>query len=142
MSMLDEIGAYLAAQGLGTVKTSSNNPTTWPIYKGGIFPANVDDVITVAAGPSDPPIDAMGSAVGAIVAEEDALVVQVRSENYATAEAKAQAAWNVLHKYGNDSLSGTRYLYIEARQVPFPIGRDDNGRWIIGFNCSVTKEKS
>lgn len=140
--MLDEIGAYLEAQGVGTVKTSSNDPTSWPIYKGGVFPANVDEVVSIASGPSDPPIDTMGSTVGQIVAEEEALVVQARSEDYTSAEARAWAAWNVLHKLGETTLSGTRYLYISARQMPFPIGRDDKGRWLLGFNCSVTKEKS
>jgi hypothetical protein len=140
--MLDEIGAYLEAQGVGTVKTSSNNPTSWPIYKGGVFPANVDEVVSIGSGPSDPPIDVMGSTPGDIVAEEEALVIQARSESYETADAKAWAAWNVLHKLGNTSLSGTRYLLILARQMPFPIGRDDKQRWLIGFNCSVTKEKS
>jgi hypothetical protein len=139
--MLDEIGAYLEAQGVGTVKTSSNSPT-WPIYKGGVFPANVDNVLSIATGPSDPPTDTMGSTVGGIVAENQALVVQARSEEYPTADGKAWDAWNVLHKLGNTTLSGTRYLLIMARQMPFPIGRDDKQRWLIGFNCDVTKEKS
>jgi hypothetical protein len=142
MSMLDEVGAYLEAQGIGTVKTSSNNPTTWPIYKGGVFPANIDEVVSIGDGPSDPPTDVMGSTVGEIVAENDALVVQARSMDYTVAEAKAQAAWDVLHKLGNTSLSGTRYLLIMARQLPFAIGRDDKQRWLLGFNCDVTKEKS
>lgn len=142
MSMLDEVAAYLEAQGIGTVKTSSNNPTSWPIYKGGVFPANVDEAMTVAAGPSDPPTDVMGSTVGAVVAENDALVIQARSFDYTSAETKAQAAWDVLHKLGNVTLNGTRYLLVMARQLPFPIGRDDKQRWLIGFNCDVAKEKS
>jgi hypothetical protein len=129
--MLAEVGAYLETQGLGTLKTSSNNPSSWPIC--------------------DPPIDTMGSTVGAVVAEQASLVVQVRSEQYDSAEAKARAIWNKLHKLGNTSLSGTRYLLIMARHAPFPIGgfgdraqggRDAEGRWILNFNCSVTKEKS
>jgi hypothetical protein len=149
--MLAEVGAYLETQGLGTLKTSSNNPSSWPIFLGGVFPANVDEVIALAEGPSDPPIDTMGSTVGAVVAEQASLVVQVRSEQYDSAEAKARAIWNKLHKLGNTSLSGTRYLLIMARHAPFPIGgfgdraqggRDAEGRWILNFNCSVTKEKS
>lgn len=142
MTMLNEIGAHLEAQGVGTVKTASNNPTTWPIYKGGVFPANVDEVVSIAESTSDPPTDTMGATVGLVVAENAALVVQTRSHDYTTAEARARLAWNALHKLGNVTLSGTRYLLVLARQAPFPIGRDDEGRWLIGFNCAVTKEKS
>ena len=138
--MLDEIGAYLEAQSVGTVKTTANNPS-WPIYKGGVFPGTQDDGITLAEGPGDSPISEMGSTVGAVAAEAPSLVVQVRSASYPTARNKAETAWTKLHKYIG-ILSGVRYLIIEARQSPFPIGRDEAGRWIIGCNYSVTKERS
>lgn len=138
--MLDEVGAYLAAQGVGTVKTTSNDPA-WPIYLGGMFPGDRDDAITLAEGPGEPPLDEMGSTVGAVAAEAPSLVVQVRSASYQTARSKAEAAWTKLHKYSG-TLSGVRYLLIEARQSPFPVGRDEDGRWIIGCNYSVAKERS
>lgn len=140
--MLDEIAAYLEAQGLGVVKTTGNAPT-WPIYKAGTSPAdNVDEVIIVAEGPGADPIDTMGNVVGAVVAEVCSLVVQTRSLSYPIARTKAQAIWSKLHKLGEIQLTGVRYLLVMARQSPFPMGRDDKTRWLVGCNYEVTKELS
>jgi hypothetical protein len=142
--VLDEVAHYLAAQGLGVVKTASNTPT-WPIYKGGVFGNNPDipDAIMVAVGPGDPPQDEMGGTAGAVPFENPSLVVQVRSASYSTADTKAQAIWAKLHKFvGSIGSPAVRYLLIRARQSPFPVGRDDTDRWLIGFNCDVSKERS
>lgn len=141
--MLDEVAAYLETQSLGVVKTTSNDPT-WPIFKGGLYPGtstNPDEAIGLTEGPGDGPINEMGSTVGAVAAEAPSLVVHVRSGSYVSARAKAEAIWTKLHKFAGP-LSGVRYLLIEARQQPFPLGRDDAGRWIIGCNYDVTKERS
>lgn len=138
--MLDEIGGYLQTQGLGTIKTPSNNPT-WPIYLGGVFPGTQDDAIALIEGPGDPPLDQMGATVGSVVAEAPSLVVQVRSSSYAVARTKAEAIWSKLHKYVG-TLGSTRYLWIAARQSPFPVGRDDRDCWILGCNYDVMKERS
>lgn len=141
--LLDEIGYYLEAQGIGVVKTSVNTPT-WPIYKG-TFGTNPDipNAIALAEGPSDPPVDEMGATVGAVPIENASLVVQVRSLSYATARLKANDAWTKLHKLaGSVGSPAVRYLLIQARQAPFPIGRDDSDRWIIGCNFDVAKERS
>lgn len=137
--LLDDVGSYLETEGIGTVKTSSNNPD-WPIFKGGLFEGTSDDAIGLAEGPGDPPTNEMGDTVGGVVAENPSLVVLVRSDSYPTARSKAEAVWLKLHKYAG-TLSGTRYLFIEARQTPFPTGRDPDGRWVIGCNYDVTKEK-
>ena len=138
--MLDEVGAYLAAQGVGTVKTSANDPA-WPIYLGGIFPGTRDDAIALAEGGGERPVNEMGPTVGAVAAESPELVAQVRSASYSSARSKAEAIWTKLHKYSG-TMSGTRYLLIEAWQSPYPVGRDDAGRWIIGCSYRVTKERS
>jgi hypothetical protein len=141
--LLDEVASYLEAEGIGVVKTTANDPA-WPIHKGGLYPgsqAHPNDAIGLLEGPGDFPINEMGATVGSVVAETPSLVVHVRSASYATARSKADAAWGRLHKYAG-TLGGVRYLLIEARQSPFPIGRDDAGRWIIGCNYGVTKERA
>jgi hypothetical protein len=141
--ILDEVAAYLETQGLGTVKLPTNDPA-WPIHKGGLHPGTVthpDDAIGLSEGPGDPPINEMGSTVGAVAAEAPSLVVTVRSSSYTTARAKAEAVRAKLHKYAG-TLSSTRYLLILARHSPFPLGRDDKDRWLIGCNYDVTKELS
>lgn len=141
--MLDEVAAYLEAQGIGVVKTSSNSPT-WPIYRG-TFGTNPDipNAIALMEGPSDPAQDEMGATVGAVVFENSSLVLQVRSANYGTARLKANDAWTKLHKFaGSIGSPAVRYLLIRARQQPFPVGRDDNDRWLIGCNFDVAKDRS
>jgi hypothetical protein len=141
--LLDEIAAHLEAEGLGVVKTAANDPA-WPIHKGGLYPgtqAHPHDAIGIIESPGGRPLDEMGAEVGAVAAEEAAFVVHVRSASYATARSKAGAAWGRLHKFAG-TLSGVRYLLIEATQSPFPLTRDDAGRWIIACNFNAAKELS
>jgi hypothetical protein len=138
--MLDEIAAYLEAQSLGTVKAGTNNPA-WPIFTGGVFPGTQNDAISVAESAGEGVVNEMGSTVGSVAAEAPALVVQVRSMSYASARTKAEAIWRKLHKYAG-TLSGVRYYLVLARSKPFPLGRDDGGAFLLGFNCDVTKEPS
>jgi hypothetical protein len=141
--LLDEVGAYLEAQAVGTVKTAANDPA-WPIHKGGLYPGTIahpDDAIGLLEGPGFRPLRQMDATVGAAVAEVPLLVLNLRSASYASGRAKAEAVWRKLHNYSG-TLSGVRYLLIEARQQPFPVGRDDKDRWIFGCNFDVTKEQS
>lgn len=140
MPMLDDVAAYLEAQSVGTVKTESNNPAAWPIYMGGAVPGSLDEVLYLAETAGAPPIDEMGSTVGAVVAEVPGLLVQARAKEYPVARARARLAWSKLHKLGNTTLGATRYLLILARQAPAPTGRDDAMRWVVGCNFEVTKE--
>ncbi len=137
---LDEVADYIESQGLGTVKTRGASPS-WPIYQN-LWPAGSTDAIFISEGPSLPPVDSMGGDVGVCEFEQVALVVQVRSSTYSVARARAQAIWGKLHKLGNVLLSGTRYLLVTARSSPFPMGRDDNGLWLVGCNYDVAKEVS
>ncbi len=142
-SMVDEVATYLAAQGVGTVKTASNDPA-WPIYTAGLqegTKTNPHDAIGLIEGVGESPQDEMGATVGAVIFENPSLVVQVRSRSAVTARTKAEACWAKLHKFVG-TLSGTRYLLMQARQSPMPIGRDDGDRWIFGFNVGVSKERS
>lgn len=137
--LLDDVAAFLEAQGLGNVKTTGSPATGWWIYKGTLVPSNQDSVIALIEGPGEQPLDEMGSTISAVVAENPGLVVQVRHSDYEPARAKAHALWVALHRKSG-VLGATRYLGIEARQSPFLFGRDDASRYLIGCNYSVMKE--
>jgi hypothetical protein len=140
--ILDEIADYLASLSLGTVKTNANTTPGapgWWIYKGAVETSNQDNAIFLTEFFGGPPEDIMGSTTGSVECEIVGLQVLCRSLSYETARAKSAALWDELHKFSG-TLGATRYLLIQARSSPFPIGRDQSSRWMIGFNCTVTKE--
>ena len=141
MPTLDILATYLAAQGAGTVKTSVAQPAVpWLIYKGGTPPGDRSDIITLTMYPGGPPIEVMGSGTAGVIAEEPRVQVTARNLDYSVAMAKAEALWTVLHNYSG-TVSGVRILRIACNTQPYPIGRDDATRFIIGFSCTVSKER-
>lgn len=140
MPLLDDVATRLAADGMGTVKTSSNDPASWPIYKGAGTAGNRAEMILLVAGPGEGVIEEMTATVGAAVAEIPTLVVSVRNADPSAAIVKAEAIWRKLHNLAEVTLGSTRYLRIEARQKPFAIGRDESNRHIVTCNYVVTKE--
>ena len=58
---------------------------------------------------------------------------------YQAARQKAQDAWEVLDGIANQTLSGVRYLWIEALRSPSWIRDDDLGRPLIGFDIRVAR---
>ncbi len=140
--LLDDVATYLQTQGLGTVKTTSaQTGTAWLIYKGGTVTGDRADAIFLSEYSDGGPIDQMGATTGVVVAEEVGLQIVARHAAYSTAKQKAEDIFGALHKLGNVTLGSTRYLLMMAKQTPFPIGRDQSNRWMIGFNMRVTKER-
>ena len=141
--LLDDVAARLESDGVGTVKTSSNTTPGlgWWIYKGATYPSNQDAIVALHESPGMAPTREMEDTVGAVVCENPGLLVQCWHLDYSEARAKAETVWGKLHNLNSVTLGSTRYLSIEARQQPFPTGRDDKGRWVIGCNYSVSKER-
>jgi hypothetical protein len=138
---LDLLADYLAAQGAGTVKTSVAQPNTpWLIYKGTTPPGDRSDIITLTMYPGTPPLEVMGSGTAGVIAEEPRVQVTARNLDYAVAMAKAETLWTILHNYSG-TLSGVRILRISCASQPYPIGRDDETRFMMGFSMSVSKER-
>ena len=133
--MLDEIGTYLAANGIGTVGTN--------LFKG-FMPDLPDAVVVLYETGGLAPYRAMRSAPGQPVATRPRLQVVCRNTQYeyAVARAKAQAVYVLLEGFGDQTLSGTRYLWIAAVQEPFMMGRDVTGRVQVAQNFDVVKEIS
>lgn len=124
--LLDNIGAYLAANSVGTVGST--------IFLGDM-PEMPNDLIALFEYAGDPPDDTHDGKHY----ENPGLQVRVRGVSYSTVRAKIADIENLLHTLANRHLSGTRYLFIRAVQSPFPIGRDQQKRVELVQNFIVTK---
>lgn len=135
MSLLDEVGTYLAANSIGTLGTNMFL---------GFLPDTPDACVALYETGGQEPVRAMRSAAGQPVASRPRLQVVCRADqyNYQTARAKSKAVAALLDGLGDTTLSGTRYLWVGAVQEPFLMGRDDSGRVQIAQNFDVVKELS
>ena len=73
--------------------------------------------------------------------ERPVVVVLTRSApyGYAAARQKAQDAWEVLDGISNQTLSGTRYLWIQALNSVHWIRDDDLARSILSFDVECAR---
>jgi len=135
MASLDELGVYLAAQGVGTVGTD--------LFLGGLPDAPPACVAVLETG-GMASAKAMRAAPGSPVAEQPGFQVIARGApfDYEGPRAKAQLAYRKLDGLGTSVLSGTRWFWVTATQSPFLIQRDENERVWIGFNVLAAKELS
>ena len=132
MATLDEIGTYLETQGVGTQATDLFLRSA---------PDTPDACVAVLEYGGAPPVPKMGNTPGAVILERPRIQVRARAATYTAAETKAKAAWSALHWFVG-TLSGTVYYKIEALQSPFLLERDENNRFIVGFNCQIEKDRS
>ncbi len=138
MAMLDEILAFLAAEGLGTVAID--------LFKSKM-PATPDACGTVyGSGGSGPDMNFGSSGVRF---ENPAVQIVFRGapDDHDGPEAKAQTAFDSMVGIAVDQvLSGTKYLMVRALQQPFAFGKnagqDENNRWRFACNFLVEKEPS
>ena len=54
----------------------------------------------------------------------------------------AETLYQFLHNQVGITLGGARYSVIEATSPPFPVGTDEQARWIIGIDIRCWKKKS
>ena len=131
MSLLDEVGAYLVSQGVGTAvdtdvflgKVPASPDTVWALIHYGGLPDETENLTQ-----------------GTTVRREFPrfqLVTRAGRDDYQTAYANARAAKTALTRVANQNLSGTRYLAILCENGPFFQRRDDNDRVEIVANFQV-----
>ncbi|HHV98601.1 MAG TPA: hypothetical protein GXX36_03350 [Clostridiaceae bacterium] len=123
--MLNEIGAYLQSQGIGTLATD--------LFLGQM-PEEPDNCIALFEYAGNPP-DLHWNG------EYPGLQVRVRNKSYAAGRAKIQQIYGLLHGLHGQVLSGTRYLLIKARGNPEVLQRDENNRIEFFVNFEVIKER-
>ena len=131
--VLDDVATYLQTQGIGTIGTN--------LFKGSL-PDSPDALVALIEVGGDAPIDVLSMAAGTIKVERPVIRVVARAgqDDYQAARTKAASAYQQLHGLTGQTLSGTRYLTIEARHPPFNLGRDENGRWLSGFDALCWKD--
>jgi hypothetical protein len=128
---LDELSAYLQAQGIGTAGTD--------IFSG-IIPDSPDACVSLMEYGGVSPVHALGG--GNAKFERPRVQVVARATTYSAARTKIEAVYKLLHKVTNTTLSSVRYLMIEAAQSPFFLERDSNNRVTLAVNFQVHKELS
>lgn len=129
-TVLDDLGAYLAAQGVGTVGAT--------IFLGVGLPAAPAACLVLKEYGGRAPSFTLPATSG-ISTEYPRVQVIVRSTTYALARATAEAAYKAFAKVANQTLTSTRYLRVEPLQAPGTPILDENGRTVISFNVECEK---
>lgn len=129
---LDELGAYLEAEGHGTESGSA------PTILHGALPANPDNVIVLKELPGWRP----GRVMGGVSYTDVRVQALVRDVSAATARTRAEALLVQLDGKADLTLSGTRYLFIEAMHEVADAGEDEKHRKIYSLTFRIKKERS
>jgi hypothetical protein len=122
--MEEDIIRYLQSIGQGTVGTN--------LFKG--FMPEKPDTLTV--------VKIYDSLISDLAWNGEYPIFQVatRGRSYDEALTRAQNVYEALHGLSEVIINGTRYLLIQAIQVPMPISKDKTNRCIFTTNFSVMKE--
>jgi hypothetical protein len=111
------------------------------IYRG-FMPEKPDESWQVVETGGLGPVHAMSAVAGAAVEEVAGVQLVRRSATYQKARADMNVAWKTLDGAGDRTINGTRYLWIEATQSPFALGRDETSRPLMACNFLVCKALS
>ena len=121
--LLDDIKDYLEQENIeGT------------IYLGQLAPSPDDCIALFEYAGETPDLHWNGEYPG--------LQVIARAKKYTDARSKIEQVKNVLHGVVEETINGTRYLLIHARQTPETLGKDENGRQLFVVNFRIIKEVS
>lgn len=126
--LLDEVATYLAAQLSLSVGAT--------VFKG-VAPETPDGLLVIYETPGSLE-EALGS--GDLPAIEVPLLQIIsRDKKYIDASTRAESAYRAMYKVraGNLGTLPAEYLRAQPIQRPFLIGRDENQRVLIGFNCKL-----
>lgn len=131
---LDEIGARLVTEGVGT------SGTTIFLSSKAVIPPGVGPYLTVIETGGSGPTRRQN--LSSAATHRPTAQIVVRAMSYPAARTMAQAAYDALDGIWNEVLSGTQYISVTARQEPTDIGLDGAGRAMVVFNVDCEKEAS
>lgn len=120
---------------------TSGGITSPTIYRG-FMPEKPDDAVQILETGGQPPVHRMSASPGNAVEEVAGFQIIRRSPSYDRARASMNAIWKLLDGEGDRTINDVRYLWIEARQSPFALGRDDTDRTLMVCNFLAFKELS
>ena len=129
MSLLDDIGAYLASNGIGTVGTD--------IFLGRGLTATPDAQVGLQRSGGFGSIHAMRGVPGQPIANQPRIQIVCRALTYPLAEAKANAVNDLLDGLRNTTINTTFYHFINSVQEPFLLQYDDNNRPVFVQNFDI-----
>lgn len=129
--LLDELGLYLQAQGVGTLGTDLFT---------GTLPDAPDNAVAIYEYGGVSPVSTLGP--GQAKFERPRIQVLARATTYSAARSKIETVFKLLHGLANTSLSSVRYLLVEAVQSPFFMEKDANNRVKLACNFQIHKELS
>lgn len=127
MSLLDEIGVFLASEGHGTLGVD--------LFLS-LLPDAPDSCVAVYEMPGQGPVYVAGD-VALPAWERVQLQVVARAASYPAARTKIGNVWRSLQKIGNEALSGTTYLAVQAVDSPAPLGRDHQQRELLAAHFTA-----
>jgi len=128
MAILDALGAYLQAQGQGTVATD--------IFLARM-PATPDECVTLYENQGIGPDHTFGAGVKAIDHQRIRVYCRAGQNDYPTARTKAENVRAVLGAIRGTTLSGVVILSVLSTSELYPLQRDNDDRAIIGCDFTV-----
>ena len=132
MSMLTDVGTYLAAASISTQDLTLGTNLFL-----GRLPDSPDTCVGLVQTAGVAPTDTFGTSFPPV--ETQGLQVLSRADAYVTAEALGVHIFKSLTAVDNQTLTSTLYLKIEATQSPFALERDSQERVVIACNYLIVK---
>ena len=131
--LLDDLASYMAAQSTQFTVGVSMTKT--------FMPDAPDTLTTLYETGGFSPVHYFSTGQTRDV-ERPSLQVIARSTSYQVARTNIEEVFTLLdgiHDRGLPTTTGTHYQSIDAIQSPFSLGRDENERWRLAVNFTITK---
>lgn len=127
---IDEILAVIGAGGFGTSGST---------LFGGALPPTPDACVAVKEYPGGPPIYFFGEAKPGIEQPRIQILARGAARDYSGPRLLIEQIYQSLAARGAFVQGTARYLDLEPLQPPYELGRDENERWVFGFNLRIWK---
>jgi len=127
--VVEEVGSYLVAQGLAVLGQD--------LFLH-VLPDKPDEAASLINYLGDEPDYIQEERK--VDVENPRLQLAVRSMRPEVCRLRAEKMYQSLMQVRNQTLNGTRYLWVRPVDSPSMIGRDENGRFLTTVNFRITKE--
>jgi len=125
MTWIEDIGAYLQTNGIGTLGTD--------IFYESFDPVTSNCIALFAQAGQIPKTTLRNT----LTLKRPELGVRVKNQDDTTAHTKAEAIYNLLNHTYNTSMRSTRFKSIKAIAEPFFVSQSKNDTYIYSINFSL-----